>query len=242
MIKDFLLVHAGPTVPSEDVRDYLQFRHAPLALSVPVVAREMKLYTMNHVVDHAAPRCYLYRPVAELTTIVEHMFGGWEGMARISADPQYCALVRPDEAYMIGHLMAGAPQFVAIDRERPIFSSSLPTCARVFDFVRRPASISREAFLDGLDKDAVWAAENPHYRAAVAKRVDSLAGSGWVADKSEATSYGTEAENFDAVVEVWIADFARFGELINEQRERRAAFCDPERSFTAITEEHRIIN
>ena len=242
MIKDFLMVRAAPMVPCAEVQHYLQFKHAPLALSVPVVAREMKLYTMNHVIDETASSYALYPPVPGLVSVVEHMFGGWEGMGRIEADGQYCSLIRPDEAYMIKHLMAGAPQFVAIDEERPVFTSSLPARARLFDFIRRPAAISRHAFLEGLDADAVWAANNVNYRSAVAKRTHSITGAGWIGEKSDATSYGTDSEGFDAVVEVWIADLSRFADLIGEQQERRALFCDPKRSFTAMTEEHRIIN
>ena len=237
MLKDFLLVRAAPTVSLDQVCHYLEFKHAPLALSVPVVSQQMRRYTFNLVKDEPGSDVALHKSQPRLAAVVEHMLGGWEGLARISADPQYLAKVRPDEAYMIANLMAAAPQFIVIDEERPVFTSSTETHVRVFDFLRRPVGMAREEFLQALDADAKWSVKNSGYRSVVARRTHSISGASWVAPKEEAVSYGTDNETFDAVVEAWVTGVYP-AELLQEQRQRRAQFCDSNRSYTAVTEEH----
>ena len=230
MIKDFLLARAAPGLSCETLQHYLQFTHAPLALANPALAREVERYTMNHASEDTTYPFQLYPSIPGLALVVEHMFGGWEGIARFSADEHYLATVRPDEEHMVRTLMDGAPQFVAVDEEHALFTA--PTCGRLrmFDFVRRHPTMTREHFLEQLDTEGAWAATDPAYRAAVARRVHSIVGAGVAA-------FGGDAEPFDAVIEVWIADADRLAALTDVQRERRSAFCDPDRSFTAVTDE-----
>jgi len=44
------------------------------------------------------------------------------------------------------------------------------------------------------------------------------------------------AEPFDAVIEAWISDTDTLLQLVEEQRSRRASFCDPDRSFSLLTQ------
>lgn len=233
MLKDFLLVHGAPTVPPCDVQHYLQFTHAPFALTIPTTARLMTRYTMSHIVGEALANCGLYPPLAGLTTVVEHELGGYDGIASIMADEDYVAKIVPDEHYMVEKLMDGPPQFIVVDEEVGIFESDAPGSLRMFDFVRRPTELAREDFLSQLDEDGAWARSRSDYRSAVSQRVHSIVGTG-------ATFFGVDAEPFDAVIETWVADADALAQLSHDQKERRDMFCDPDRSFSAMTEEYRI--
>ena len=233
MLKDFLLVRAAPALSFKYLQDYLQFKHAPLALTVPTTTREMIRYTMNHIVEAAGRDCRVHAPMGGLASIVEHEIGGLEGITRITADPRYIADVHPDEEFMIENLMDGAPLFVAIDEEVIVLEASSPGSSRMFDFVRRPKRMSRGDFLARLEEDGIWARAQPSYRDGAAKRIHSLAG-------ASSAPFGINAEPFDAVIEVWISKTAKLAGLMKEQRERRMAFCDSSRSFSVITEEQRI--
>ena len=232
LIKDFLLVRSPAEISLEITQGYLELNHAPLALSVPLISQKMQLYTMNHVAA-VAGECCLYQPIQRMATVVEHGLGGWHSLEQIMADPQYVARIRPDEEYMVTHIMDGWPQFVAVTDVHPVFSSDARTELRMFDFVRRPVGLAREEFLSGLAADASWAATNRHYRSGIAKRVHSVA-------MAASAPIGLEGEAFDAVIEVWIADAAELASLMDEQRQRRSAFCDAIRSCTVMTRERRI--
>ena len=233
MIKDFLIVRTLPAAPLEKLQHYLEHRHAPLALSVPIVSRQMQRYTMNHMSEERAAGCALYGPIAGLAAVVEHDVGGWDGLNSIMADAQYLAEVRPDEEHMVTNLMDGWPQLIVVDEEETIFSSDPPEGTRLFDFVRRPIGMPREDFVLGLKDDAAWATAQPDYRTSVGKRVHSLVVAG-------SAPMGVDGEAFDAVIETWIVDPEQLANLVDQQKARRAAFCDPIRSFTAVTRERRI--
>lgn len=230
MVKDFLITRTPPTIDRERLQQYLEYKHAPLALSLPLLAKVTIRYTMNHAQDQVSAGLGLYPPIEGLATIVEHIFG--EGISGLHDDAQYKAQVRPDEMFMISELMDGAPQFLPIDEELPIFKIEASSVARMFDFVRRPKSVSRAAFLEKLVDDGIWAASHSRYRAAVGRRVHSIVGSG-----SGAADFGADQESFDAVIETWITDIPALVALMDEQRARRMLFCDATRSFSAFTDE-----
>jgi len=239
MFKDFLLVRHRPHVPKADLQHYLQYKHAPLALSLPLIAQAMLRYTMNQVEESLTEEVCLYPRMLDLTTIVEHKLG--PGVEHIGTDAEYLATVRPDEQYMMAELMDGAPQCVAVDIELPIFKSASPSNLRMFDLIRHPIGMPRAEFLDRLAEDGQWATQHAGYRAAVAARVHCIVGSGSdEGDRSQASvvDFGATDEPFDAVVETWVADLSTLTGLMEEQRARRAAFCDARRSFTAVTQEH----
>lgn len=230
MIKDFLLTRSAPTVSPERLQQYLEYNHAPLALSLPLLQRETKRYTMNHVSGGKIEGLNLYPALDRLATIVEHRFG--EGIAGLHSDERYISDIRPDEMFMVEELMDGPPQFLPIDAEWPIFKAGIASTVRVLDFLRRPADMPREDFDRKLADDGAWAAADPRYRAAVERRVHSLVGSG-----SGVADFGADKEAIDAVVETWITDPSALAALGDEQRARRASFCDADRSFSAVTEE-----
>ena len=98
----------------------------------------------------------------------------------------------------------------------------------------------RQEFLARLDSDAEWARSNPLYRAAVGKRIYSIAGRGLAPIGAEAAQSSEQAEPFDAVIELWVTDVGSFNALADEQRESCAIFSDKARSSSAVTKEHRI--
>lgn len=226
MFKDLLLSRSG--TPAE-LRKHMEDVHIPMGLSIPAVAREMQRYTLNHV-EGSPVAIAIHPPIDRLSTIVEHVCGGWEGLTRLGQDPDFQEKLLPDEQYMSTHLMDGQAEFVAIDEEQPIFTSGDVGTLRVFDLLRRSASVSREQFLRQLEAEGAWAKTDDRYRAAVGQRVHSIVGEG-------TASYGEAAEPFDAVVETWPADLHRLEDLVDELRSRRSAYCDPAGSFTVVTEE-----
>jgi hypothetical protein len=231
MIKDFLLNRGKPSVPFEEIKNYIEFTHAPMAMGNGAISTWMRRFALNHVVFDTAWDCCLYRPLSGLVTIPEHDVGGWDGFNDIVKDEDYLATIRPNEVHLVEKLFYAQPQFVQIDDERTIFASGSPGTLRLFDFVRRPEAMSREDFERRLEDDGAWAAAQPQYRQAVAQRVHSLVGVG-------APPIGAALEPFDAVVEAWVADGTLLATLVDEQKQRRAAFVDPERSISAMTRQH----
>lgn len=236
MIKDFLLVREASTVPAGALRyrEYVQSVHAPRALSVPALAQQMKRFSLCHVIEAPALGCCIHPPMEGITTIVEHVVGGWAGMQRIMVDPQYLATVRPCERYMVETLMDGEPKFIVVDDEQTIFMANPCGQTRMFDFIRKPEEMSRAMFVSKLEEEGAWAIEEAGYRAGVSKRVHSIVGQG-------EAPFGENIDPFDAIVEVWITDASQLAALIDEQTDRRAAFCDDDRSFTLVTQELRIV-
>ena len=236
MIKDFLLIH--PKVSRAPAvlhyRDYVKQVHVPRAMSNPAIAREMRTFNLNYLVYGKPCDLCLFPPRDGLDTVVEHKLGGWEAMQRVMTDPEYLAVVRPCEEYMNANVFESLPQFVVIEDEREVFSCDTPGTARMFDFVRRANTLTHDEFLARLEEDGVWAAADPDYRAAVCKRVHSEVGQG-------DPPFGAAGDPFDAVIEVWIDDAAKFGALSTERKERLGAICDPDRSFSAMTEQHRVV-
>lgn len=230
MVKDFLLTRSAPSITPETLQQYLEFKHAPLAMSLPLLVQETRRYTMNHVLTEPEEYPGLYASRQRMATIVEHIFG--EGVSALHSDEQYIAEVKPDEMYMVEELMDGPPQFLPVDEELPIFKSGSSSSIRMLDFVRRPMDMSVEDFREKLADDGAWAAVEPRYHAAIERRVHSLVGSG-----SGVADFGADEEAIDAVIETWIINQEALLALKDEQHERRAAFCDPDRSFTALTNE-----
>ena len=167
-----------------------------------------------------------------LATIVEHSFGA--GIAELDTDEQYLTVVRIDEEYMIGSLMDGAPQFLMIDEELPVFTPGEVTSLRLFEFLCRATGTSRAEFLDRLAEEGAWANKHPRYRVAVGRRVHSIVGEGTgpaVAD------FGAAGASFDAVIETWVTDSIVLSTMMDERRDSAMLFCDTARSFSTVTEE-----
>jgi len=228
MFKDFLLARHAPNKSPTEVQSYLEYVHAPLALSVTALAQELQRYTMNHVVSDDRARCALHAGLPGLVTVVEHVLGGWPGIGRFSVDPDYLARVKPDEQHMETTLLHGPPPFVAVEQELPIFHSEGTDAVRIFDFIRGAANLARAEFLTALHQDGQGWARCAHYRAAVTQRVHSIVGEG-------VASFGTETDPIDAVIEVWVIDYDVFAQLRDDQLAQRAAFCEVDRSFSAVT-------
>jgi len=228
MFKDFLLARHAPDKSLTEVQTYLEYVHAPLALSVTALAQELQRYTMNHVVSDDRARCALHAGLPGLATVVEHVLGGWPGIGRFSVDPDYLAHVKPDEQHMETTLLHGPPPFVAVEQELPIFHSEGTGALRIFDFIRAATNLTHADFLTALDQDGqAWARSAP-YQTAVTRRVHSIVGGG-------VASFGAETDPIDAVIEIWVHDYDVFGRLRDDQLARRAAFYNIDRSFSAVT-------
>lgn len=240
MLKDFLLVKAAPSVTKDQVRKYLQFSHAPLALSTAEIGRSMQRYTMNHLVDAPNNVC-LYSAPDNLTTVVEHsLVGGADKVSTIMADPEYVEKVVPDEKHMIENLMDGMPQFIAVEGEETVFGGKPESSMRMFEFLRCADGVLRDDFFRMLKEEGAWASENPRYSKAVEKRVHSTTGSGPLPVGAKSDAPLATYEPFDAVVEVWISDPEELSGLLAEISNIRARYCDPDRSVSALTEENKL--
>jgi hypothetical protein len=239
MFKDFLLVKASPQVARDKVQSYLQFNHAPLALSTQAVGSSMQRYTMSHLVDEPSDLICLYPTPPDLVTVVEHkLLGGAEKVHMIMADEEYIEKVVPDEKHMIENLMAGMPQFVAVESEQTIFGQRQQSSKRLFEFLRRLPGVSREDFLARLQEEGDWASADRQYNSAVELRVHSFVGSGPLpVGATEDAPVATE-EPFDAVVESWVTQPDILASLSDTITTRRTRYCDTDRSLAALTNEN----
>lgn len=241
MLKDFLLVRNSPSVKKQELQQYLQFNHAPLALSTVEIGRSMQRYTMNHLVDDDVHEICLYDTPGNLTTIVEHLLaGGAEKVQTLMADAEYIEKVVPDEQHMIQNLMEGMPQFVAVDKEEQIFDKNGKSSMRMFEFIRRSSDVSQEQFLHMLHKEGEWAGQEELYSLAVEKRVHSIVGSGPLPVGAKEENPSRDFEPFDAVIEVWINNPESLSRLSSEILRIREQYCDNDRSISAVTNENKI--
>jgi hypothetical protein len=237
MLKDFLLARAATSRSPIEVQQYMQFKHAPLVLSTPIGRRLLNLYTMNHVIDGRDQKCSLYPAFPGVISVVEQgLIGGDAAVQALLVDDDYLMKIVPDEKYIHGNLLGGRPDFVMVEESRIIFDSNATGSTRMFDFVRRPAGMSAPTFLSNLNEDGLWARSQQDYRAAVSKRVHSLVGTGVAPVHADSAAVAAVVEPFDAVIELWISDTDAFSRLVAGQRARRASFCDPDRSFSVLTQ------
>ena len=237
MLKDFLLARAAPSRTPSEVQHYMQFKHAPLVLSTPIVRRLLNLYTMNHVIGGPNQTCSLYPAFPGVISVVEQgLIGGDAAVRALLVDEDYITKIVPDEKYIHENMLGERPDFVMVEESKIIFASEPTGSTRMFDFVRRPAGMSAQEFLRDLNEDGLWARSQEDYRAAIRKRVHSLIGTGVPPINQDSEAVAAVAEPFDAVIEVWISDTDTLSRLVEEQRARRASFCDPDRSFSLLTQ------
>jgi hypothetical protein len=236
MVKDFLLARAAASRSPIEVQLYMQFKHAPLVLSTPIGRRLLNLYTMNHVIGGPDQTCSLYPAFPGVISVVEQgLIGGDAAVQALLVDDDYLTKIVPDEKYIHENMLGERPDFVMVEESRIIFVSEPTGSTRMFDFVRRPAGMSAPTFLSKLEDDGLWAQANPEYRSAVSKRVHSLVGTGLAPVHQDSEAVAAVMEPFDAVIELSISDTDALSRLVEEQRARRASFCDPGRSFSVLT-------
>lgn len=93
MLKFTILLNRNPSLSHDEFVDYHKHRHAPLFLSMPVVADTVRRYHQQHALPVELPGL----PPVKYDGITELWFDDVEALARCFSDADYLAQIRPDE-------------------------------------------------------------------------------------------------------------------------------------------------
>ena len=94
MIKFTILSKRKPSLSHEEFVEHHKFVHADLFMSVPAVKETVRRYVQQHAIPVELPGM----PPVKYDGITELWFDDVAALARCFSDPEYLAVVRPDEA------------------------------------------------------------------------------------------------------------------------------------------------
>ncbi|WP_213817058.1 EthD domain-containing protein [Glaciihabitans sp. dw_435] len=97
MIKFTILIRRRPDLTREEFITYHREQHAPLFMSVPAVRDNVRRYVQQHALDVELPGL----PAPTFDGATELWFDDVEGIGRVFGDPEYLAIIRPDEERFI---------------------------------------------------------------------------------------------------------------------------------------------
>lgn len=93
MIKFTILLRRRPGMTPADFVAHHRERHAPLFLSIAAVQENVRRYVQQHVVAVDLPGM----PGPAFDGVTELWFDDVAGIGRVFQDPEYLAVIRPDE-------------------------------------------------------------------------------------------------------------------------------------------------
>ena len=93
MTKFTILLKRRSDYTHEQFVEYHKTKHAPLFSSVPIVKATVRRYVQQHALPVELPGL----PPAKYDGITELWFDDVEGIAKLFGDPEYMAIIRPDE-------------------------------------------------------------------------------------------------------------------------------------------------
>lgn len=94
MIKFTILLRRRPGMSHADFVTYHRENHAPLFMSMPVVAAHVRRYTQQHTIEASLPGL----PPTTIDGITELWFDDVESIAAVFTAESYLETIRPDEA------------------------------------------------------------------------------------------------------------------------------------------------
>jgi len=94
VIKFTILLRRHPDMTHDEFVTYHREQHAPLFMSVTAVQDNVRRYVQQHTVDVELPGL----PGPTFDGVTELWFDSIEGIGRVFGDPEYLAVIRPDEA------------------------------------------------------------------------------------------------------------------------------------------------
>lgn len=94
MIKLTILLRRNPMLTHDAFVAYHREKHAPLFMSVPAVKDNVRRYVQQHTSTVELPGL----PEPTFDGVTELWFDDIEGIGGVFANPEYLAVVRPDEA------------------------------------------------------------------------------------------------------------------------------------------------
>ncbi|WP_187978134.1 EthD domain-containing protein [Mycetocola sp. JXN-3] len=100
MIKFTILIRRNPALTHEEFITYHRDRHAPLFMSLDCVRDNVRRYVQQHGLPVALPGL----PPVTFDGATELWFDDLEGIGRVFEDPEYLAIIRPDEERFINLL------------------------------------------------------------------------------------------------------------------------------------------
>ncbi len=93
MIKFTILLKRKPSLSHEQFVEHHKSVHADIFMSVPAVKETVRRYVQQHAIPVELPGM----PPVKYDGITELWFDDFAGLARCFSDPEYLAVVRPDE-------------------------------------------------------------------------------------------------------------------------------------------------
>ena len=93
MIKFTILLKRNAKLSQEEFVEYHRTRHAPLFTSIGAVKTHVRRYVQQHALPIAMPGL----PPAKYDGVTELWFDDAEGVGAVFTDPEYLAVIRPDE-------------------------------------------------------------------------------------------------------------------------------------------------
>jgi len=151
--------------------------------------------------------------------LVEHDYKYETGLQDILTNKEYLAIVRPDEEYMAREFMASPPTSYFL-QETIDFTSSNPGLHRVFDFLKKRDGVSDEAFSQALTQGGQKLSDDPAIRKTIRKRVRNIV------NKNAESLFAKAGDDFDAVIEYWVDDFAHLDSIAVKLRAPHADFVN----------------
>ncbi|WP_159500705.1 EthD domain-containing protein [Microbacterium sp. 18062] len=109
MIKLTILMRRKANLTREEFIAYHREQHAPLFMSIGAVRDNVRRYVQQHAVDAELPGL----PAPTFDGATELWFDDFDGIGRVFGDPEYLAVIRPDEQKFID--LAGCEFLVTVE-------------------------------------------------------------------------------------------------------------------------------
>ncbi len=92
-----------PDMSREEFSRYYREIHAPLLMSSPDFARHLHSYTQHHALDSDGPVAAMFGASGDYDAVAVLTFKDEDALKSAFQEPQYLALIQPDEAKFVDH-------------------------------------------------------------------------------------------------------------------------------------------
>ena len=235
MLKEFLV--SSLKEPRERCIRYLLDHHIPLSNTVPS-AREpllgLSIACVLRPEDCANVTCAYQRESGPMI-LAEHVLkssAAWEGLLK---NEEYLSVMRPDEEYMMREFVNGLPTDYYL-QETIHFASVDPGPNRVIDFLKKRDGVSDGVFSQAMTQGGQKLSDDPAIRKCVRKLIYNIV------QKDAQPLLGKAGDDFDAVIDYWVDDFAHLDSIAANLRAAHADVVDPGACRTWLTRDHDIVS
>lgn len=242
MFKDYLLAPVS-LAKHAACQDHILHNHSQLVINNPAFQGVFHRYAQYPVVPEAevAPRHFLYGRRREFPLITEHACTDGDLFRRALQDDRHKEEVKRDEEYIISEFLDGACLCIDMD-EKPVFASDRAGRYHVFDFLKRRADVSEQAFFAALDREAELLTRDADYRAVVLRRNHNRVNKDDALYATEGDTGAVTEQLHDLVIDSWTDSFDDLARFYPAMRDRLSACVDGEASFSIVATEHLIVD